>query len=124
MSFYLDEFVSAFWEAFRNCKSKHSYKFLLEKLELMTTEYLSQLEGEEYKSFYDNSPFLAMISEVELVCPEAVYELAEENPVFSTAAYIISTYKEKDRKFLRWHFLGKNDDNVVQIDFDKRKRAD
>ena len=123
MPFYIDDYIEAFWQTFENCQSKNDYISLLEKCELLCIEYLNALQGEEYTSFFDESPLLAMVSEVQQVCPEAVLELAEEKVVFSTAVYVLSEYSEDDFSFLRRHFLKKNDDKVIYLDFDKKKRT-
>lgn len=124
MALNMDQYIQNFWNSLKDCKSKHSYKLLLEQSELLCVEQLSQSEGEEFKSFYEESPLLAMVSEIQKRCPEAVDEKAEESLIFSTAAYILSTYNEDDRKFLREHFLGKKeDDNVIYLDFKDRKKG-
>lgn len=124
MSFFIDEYIGAFWENFEQCQSKEDYLVLLQKIELMCIEHLNSLEGKDYDSFFDESPLLAMISEVQQVCAEAVSEYAEESVIFSTALYILQDYSDDDRSFLRRHFLKKDDNKIIFLDFDKKKKAD
>jgi hypothetical protein len=123
MTFYIDEYIDAFLISFEECHSKLDYIRLLEKSELMCVEYLNSLTGDEYNSFYEQSPLLAMVSEVLYVCPEAVIDLAEEKLIFSTAAFMLSSYSEQDRLFLRTQFLKRDDKNVIYIDFEKKEKG-
>jgi hypothetical protein len=123
MSFYFDEYIQSFWEMLEKCKSKNQYIRLLEKCELMCLEYMNSLEGKEYHMFFQESPLLAMISEVQSICPEAVLELAEEKTIFSTAAYILSEYSSEDRSFLRRHYLKRDKMNLIYVDFGKNKKG-
>lgn len=122
MSFHIDNYIAAFWDYFVKCNSKDDYMNLLKTVETMSFEYLNSLDGEDYENFFDKSPLLAMISEIQQACPEAVVEYAEESVVLSTAHYILLEYSEDDRAYLRRHFLKKDDNKVIFLDFDKRKR--
>lgn len=117
MSFYIDDYIVSFWNSFEKCESKKDFIKLLEKVELMAIEYLTSLEGDEYSKFFEESPLLAMISEVQRVCPEAVLEQGEKNIIFSTACLILSQYTDDDRNYLRRHFLKKDDHKVVYVNF-------
>lgn len=121
MSFYIDDYIVSFWETFEKCYSKREFVQLLEKVELMCIEHITTLEGDEHKTFFDESPLLAMISEVQRVCPEAVLELVDDSIIFSTAYCILAQYDEDDRNFLRRHFLKKDDSKIVYLDFSNRK---
>ncbi|MGA5692684.1 hypothetical protein [Cytobacillus pseudoceanisediminis] len=122
MSFHIDNYIASFWERFEQCSSKDDYMNLLKTVETMSFEYLNSLDGEDYENFFDKSPLLAMISEIQQACPEAVVEYAEESVVLSSAHYILLDYSEDDRAYLRRHFLKKDDNKVIFLDFDKRKR--
>jgi hypothetical protein len=68
---------------------------------------MENLEGEEFITFYDNSPVFAMVSEVHRICPEAVTELAEQDNFFDAALNLFSSYSEEKRDLLRDTYLKK-----------------
>lgn len=105
MNFSFDELVRFFWKDFHHASSKESYINLLVSSKLNCMEMLETLEGEEFLTFYDNSPLLAMISEVHRVCPEAVNELAKRDNFFSTALGLFENYSDEKRDLLRDTFL-------------------
>lgn len=121
---FLDDFIESFWTELGRCKHTNDYIRLLEKAELTAAELLHTLEGEAFKSFYEESPLLAMTSEVEMRCPEAVQILAEENVVFSSALFILDDYTRADRLALRRDFLKRELYNVLNVDFTQKKKGD
>lgn len=116
----MNELIEEFWRDLKFCKSKQSYKDLLAKVEIVCLKELKSKEGEN--SISEGLPMLAMISEVQLLCPAAVNEMAQTNAVFSTANNLLSGYSQEDRNFLRSHFLkGIENDNVIYMDFINKK---
>lgn len=122
MTFYIDEYIQAFKQGLLNCNTKDDYLDLLKKVELMCIEHLNTLSEDEYSSFYDESPLLAMIAEINLVCPESVSELAKENIIFSTAQEMLSDYSKDELAYLRRHYLKIENSNVIKVNFKAKKK--
>lgn len=104
---FSDDIVRNFWREYHLASNKFAYKQLLLNAKLSFIELMENLEGEEFLTTYDHSPLLAMISEVQRVCPEAVEELANQENFFATAQEILSNYTEEKRDLLRDTFLKK-----------------
>ena len=107
MQYNFDDIVETFWLEYDKATIKEEYLLLLKQMKLYFTELLDTLEGEEFLTFYDESPLFAMISEVHRICPIAVIELAEKDRFFSTALELFSGYSEEKRDILRDLYLNK-----------------
>lgn len=105
MHYNFDDIVETFWLEYHKASIKEDYLVLLKQMKLYFTELLDNLEGEEFLTFYDESPLFAMISEVHRICPSAVIELIEEDKFFGTALDLFSGYSEEKRDILRDLYL-------------------
>jgi hypothetical protein len=118
MALIFEEMIKEFWTELRKCNTLNSYILLLTDLEKKSVDYLHEIIDDKDK--LDDFPFLAMISEVNRVCPKAFIQISEKNEVFHAASMILKTYSKKDQDFLRNHFLSLKNFNVIQVDFSKR----
>lgn len=105
MHFKSERLIQKFWHDFDKAENKEHYIRLLDNAETMTIKLMASLEGEDFVSFYDNSPLLAMVSEVLFECPEAVTQLAEHNSVFAAALEMLQDYPENERIKMQNIFL-------------------
>jgi hypothetical protein len=113
-----EEMIKDFWTDLRKCKTLDSYILLLTNLEQKFVDYLHEVKDDKDK--LDEFPFLAMISEVNRVCPKALVQISGKNEVFHTVSMILKTYNKKDQDFLRNHFLLSKNINVIHVNFSKR----
>jgi hypothetical protein len=118
MALIFEEMVKEFWTALRKCNTLDSYILLLTDLEKKFVDYLHKIIADKDK--FDQFPFLAMISEVNRVCPKALIQISEKNEVFRAALMILKNYTKKDQDFLKNHFLSLKNFNVIHVDFSKR----
>ncbi|MEQ2529083.1 hypothetical protein WMO40_20625 [Bacillaceae bacterium CLA-AA-H227] len=105
MHFSVNEIIKKFWRDYHFAVDKADYYNLLVQAKLNCLELMENLEGEEFLTFYDNSPLFAMISEVHRVCPNAVEELAAQDKFFETALNLFIDYSDEKRELLRDTFL-------------------
>lgn len=115
----LNEFASKFWLGFHYSQTKEEYIELLQWVELISHEYLKMTFNEDTLkmnveekevlknwAFYEMTPFLAMVHEVYLTCPEAVSELVNESKHFKVAykdcidASFVNYLRAKSNHFL------------------------
>jgi hypothetical protein len=118
MALIFEEVIKEFWTELRNCNTLDSYILLLTELEKKYVDYLHEIKDDKDK--LDEFPFLAMISEVNRVCPKALIQISEKNEVFHAASMILKTYSKKDQDFLKNHFLSSKNFNVIHVDFSTR----
>lgn len=121
LAFYIDEYIHIFWTEFNKCETKEDYIKLLKGVEQMCIEFLQTLRDEELNTFYSDSPFLAMVSEVQLTCPDSVSDVADHSAIFASAISILENYGAEERALLKSMFLGRDDKNVIYMDFNKKK---
>lgn len=105
MNFSFEDIIRVFWIDYHKATEVSAYEMLLIQAKLNCMELMETLKGEEFLTFYDNSPLLAMISEVHRVCPEAVHNLAKNDSFFVVALNLFSSYSEEKRDLLRDTFL-------------------
>jgi hypothetical protein len=121
MALIFEEMVKEFWTALRKCNTLDSYILLLTDLEKKFVDYLHEIIDDKDK--LDQFPFLAMISEVNRVCPKALIQISEKHEVFRAALMILKNYTKKDQDFLKNHFLSLKNFNVIHVNFSKRKNS-
>jgi hypothetical protein len=120
MELIFNEMIQDFWRKITKCKTLDSYMLLLTNLETEFVEHLHKMKDEMDKSYLDDFPFLAMISDIKKVYPKALIQISERNETFRVALQILDSYSVKDQDFLRNQFLSSKYFNVIYVDFSKR----
>lgn len=100
------EIIDFFWINFRKAKSYEDYLYLLENIEYKCIELYKQIDKlNQNDPIKQQMPLLAMISEIQLVCPKAVEHMAEKSEIIKKAASFLERYSPQKRQLLKKYFL-------------------
>ncbi|MEK5217745.1 hypothetical protein [Psychrobacillus sp. FSL H8-0487] len=113
MAITIDQLIDYFWLHFDKAESPADYVRLLAKVEIYTLELFSASDNVDDSIHLDSSPFLAMASEIERVCPKAVELLATKSEIIAYSLSIINSYTLEQRIQLRSVFLKRDDKKIV-----------
>ena len=117
---HLEKIIETFWTELEECKSTRDYIELLVTSEHNVMNLLNTLEGSEFDSVQEKAPILAMISEVDMRCPEALQVLSDTDDTYFHGLSIIQEYSHADRIAIRRDYLNRAPSNLIRIDFNKK----
>lgn len=112
MALTIDQLIEFFWLHFDKAESPADYVRLLAKVEIYTLELFTTSNVED-SNHMDSSPFLAMASEIERVCPKAVELLATKSEITAYSLSLLRSYSLEQRIKLRSVFLKRDDKKIV-----------
>lgn len=121
MAYTPEQLIEYFWHKFDEAQNPADFVRLLAQIEIYTTEMFSSSDSEDDSIHLDSSPFLAMTSEIERVCPDAVELLASKSKIISYSLSLLRSYTLAQRIELRSVFLNRTDKKIV---FFQNRRKD
>lgn len=121
MSLTENDLIEYFWTNFDQAEKPTQYVRLLDQVEAYTLEIFSAAEDEGNSVHLDSSPFLAMVSEIEYACPEAVLLLAQKSDIIAYSLSLVRSYPAEKRLQLRKIFLKRDDGKVISFQVLKKK---